>query len=324
MSEQHKNLQDIVRGFREPRIILTALELGIFQALLDRSATSQEVAVTCGIDPRASQILLAALASMGVLSCPDGRFVIADAYRDQLDPASADNVLDSLVHTANMWRSWSELAATARLGHPAHDQPRPSHFTRSFIGAMRVGAMERASQLAAELELERYGSALDLGGGPGSYAIAFALANPELRAVVYDLPDVTPIADEQIAETGLGERVTTHAGDYLRDPVPSGFDMIWISSIVHMHSPQQNAQLIAKAYASLNSGGRMIVREFLLDEDGLGPISATLFAVNMLAGTNSGRSYRASEISKWMQDAGLTNISVQRHKADGLVWGDKS
>lgn len=323
MTPEGPNLLQLTRGFREARIILSALELGVFESLLDSGKTAREFAASRDLDLRAAEILLDALASLGVLSKTDGCYSIAAACRPALDPESPECIVPGLMHTLGMWRRWSDLTEVVRRGHPLPDAARTSSDTEHFIGAMRVGAKNRAPALAAAVDLKGVRTLLDLGGGPGSFAIAFARQKPDLRATVFDLIGVTDIAAKHISAQGLTERVNTLAGNYLFDPIGGPYDLIWMSSIVHMHTPGQNSMLMRKAAEALNPGGRIIVRDFLLDEDGAGPASAAIFAVNMLVSTEGGRSYRASEISAWMKDAGLTRIKVQAFPDDGLITGTK-
>lgn len=323
MHTQKPDLLHLTRGFREARIVLTALELDVFDCLLSSSKTAQEFAAEKDLDARATEILLNALASLGVLTKKAERFRVAAACREALDPASPHCIVPSLRHTLNLWRRWSDLTGVVRRGHPIPDDGRTADDTEHFIGAMRVGARDRAPALASIVDLKGVRTLLDLGGGPGSYAIAFAKKEPGLRATVFDLMGVTDIAARHIAEDGLSDRISTLAGNYLYDPIGGPYDLIWVSSIIHMHTPDQNRLLIRKASEALKPRGRVIVRDFVLAEDGAGPASAAIFAVNMLVATEGGRSYRASEISEWMSEAGLVNIETQALAEDGLVTGVK-
>jgi SAM-dependent methyltransferase len=323
MTCESPDLIQLTRGFREARIVLSGLELGVFDSLLEGGKTAKDFAASRDLDPRAAEILLDALASLGVLSKAKDHYTIAPRHLPALDPDSPRCVVPSLMHTLNLWRRWADLTEVVRRGHPLPTEGRTVSETEHFIGAMRVGARQRASALAARLDLKGVKTLLDLGGGPGSYAIAFAKQKPDLKATVFDLMAVADIAARHVAEEDLSDRVGTLAGNYLSDPVGGPYDLVWMSSIVHMHTPEQNRMLIRKAAQALKRGGRIIVRDFLLDEDGAGPASAAIFAVNMLVATEGGRSYKASEIRGWMKDAGITRVEVQTLDDDGLVIGRK-
>ncbi len=323
MSKNVQNIMEMSRGFREARIILSAVELGVFEALAAGPKTAEELASERDLDVRAAAILLDALASLDVICKNNEAYSTATPYKDLLNPDHADSVLPALWHTVNMWRAWSPLTEVVRQGHPDGSLERDATTTEHFIAAMRVGARQRAPVLAEELDLSGVKTLLDLGGGPGSYAIAFAKREPNLKAVVFDMVGVTDIATRHIKEEELLDRITTLSGNYLFDPIGGPYDLIWTSSIVHMHTDQQNRLIVKKAADALNPGGRLIIRDFLLNEDGAGPASAAIFAVNMLVATEGGRSYKASEIKQWLEEAGLKDIKVHDLEGDGLVVGHK-
>jgi SAM-dependent methyltransferase len=153
---------------------------------------------------------------------------------------------------------------------------------------------------------------LDVGGGSAAYSIAFARASATLRAEILDLPTVLPIAQGHVREAGLADRVTTRAGDLRTDDFGSGYDLVLLSSICHMLGPEENRDLVSRAARALAPAGRVVVSDFLLDEDGTAPRQAVLFSINMLVGTPSGRSYRESEYGAWLRAAGLVDVARVR------------
>jgi hypothetical protein len=147
---------------------------------------------------------------------------------------------------------------------------------------------------------------LDLGGGPATYAITFAKANPGLRATVFDLPGPIEIARENVAKSGLNSRIDTLAGNFLQDDIGAGYDYIWISHILHSHNEEQCRLIIKKAVAALVSGGRLAIQDFYLNADGCTPPGAAMFGVHMLAVTPRGRAYTYGEVAEWLKEEGLT------------------
>jgi hypothetical protein len=158
-------------------------------------------------------------------------------------------------------------------------------------------------------------SFLDLGGGPATYAIAFARAHPQLRATVFDLPRPIAIAQEQIAQQGLGDRIQTLAGNFLEDDIGRDYDFIWVSQILHSHDEEQCRLIINKCIQALNTGGTLAIHDFYLNQDGVSPPGAAMFGVHMLAVTPRGRSYTFGEVAEWMQEAGL---SAPTHLQSGM------
>jgi cyclopropane fatty-acyl-phospholipid synthase-like methyltransferase len=149
---------------------------------------------------------------------------------------------------------------------------------------------------------------LDVGGGSGAYAIAFAAANPDLRAEIFDLETVVPIAQSHVAQAGLTGRVGTRVGDLRRDALGSGYDLILLSAICHMLGPEENQDLFGRALAALAPGGRLVIQDFILDAQKTAPGVGALFAVNMLVGTPHGASYSEAEYAGWLGRAGFDGV----------------
>jgi len=314
---------ELVSGFRSARVILSAVELGVFEMLENHPETAEDLAAKGGFDCRATEILLDALTSQGLLQKAAKSYSLSPAYRAQLSSNSPQSVLAMLWHSAHLWRTWSTLSTVVRQGVPQPDPDPHPDSTEHFIGAMRVAARSHAPEIASGMDLSGVRALLDLGGGPGTYAIEFARAWPALRAVVFDLPDVVKIAKRNIHTAGMDDRIETMAGSYLDDTIGGPYDLVWMSSIVHMHTAEENSALVRKVANALSPAGRLIIRDFLLNDEGTGPASAALFAVNMLVNTRGGRSYKGSQIREWMSDAGLTDVQVRTSDVDGLVIGAK-
>jgi ubiquinone/menaquinone biosynthesis C-methylase UbiE len=149
---------------------------------------------------------------------------------------------------------------------------------------------------------------LDLGGGSGDYAMAFVRAKEDLRATVFDRPEVIPLTQEYIKQERLADRIDTVAGDFHKDDLGAGYDLVFMSAITHIYSERQNKALFKKAFNALNLGGRLIIKDVIMDEDRTSPMSGALFALNMLVATDSGDTYTESEIGKWMEASGFCDI----------------
>jgi cyclopropane fatty-acyl-phospholipid synthase-like methyltransferase len=165
---------------------------------------------------------------------------------------------------------------------------------------------------------------LDVGGGSGAYAIAFARANSALRADILDLATVEPIAQRHIDEAGVADRVKVRAGDLRTDQLGVGYDLVFVSAICHMLSPEENLDLLARCHAALAPGGRVVVQDFILEPDKTAPRFAALFALNMLVGTRAGSSYSEPEYAGWLGAAGLEQIRHTRLPGiTGLMLGTR-
>ena len=141
--------------------------------------------------------------------------------------------------------------------------------------------------------------------------MAFVRAKAGLSAVVFDLPNVLPLTASYIERDGLSGQVSTVAGDYLRDDLGGGFDVVFLSAIIHSNSAGENAELIRKCARALRPGGCVVVQDFIMDEERVAPSHGAFFALNMLVGTEAGDTYTESEVSAWMIAAGLSGVSRQ-------------
>ncbi len=304
-----EDLDQRIRAFQQSRVLLTAIELDIFEAL-GAGSTAADVAAKAGTAPRSTEMLLNALAALGLLEKRGGVFRNTPEAAQHFTRRSPDDVRLAMMHTVHLWETWSTLTECVRTGTTAGRRPggRGDNWTTAFIAAMHANASRRAVAVVEAVDGAGVRRMLDIGGGSGAYSIAFAQANPALRGEILDVPEVVPIARGHIAEAGLADRVTAREGDLRTSEFGAGFDLALISAICHMLNPEENRQLVAKTYAALGPGGRIAISDFILDPDRAGPRQAALFALNMLVGTRSGNTYTEEEYAAWMREAGFGAI----------------
>ena len=163
--------------------------------------------------------------------------------------------------------------------------------------------------VAAQLPLKGAKTLLDLGGGPGTYAMAFLAKHPRLQATVCDRPAALDVAKEIAATHKAGERLSYLPLDLLKDDIPGRFDVIWYSNVLHIYSPEENLSVFRRARAALTERGRLIVQDaFLHDREGLYPEEASLFAVSMLLFTSTGNTYSVTDTAAWLKEAGFASV----------------
>ena len=301
-------LNDSIRAFQESRAVLTALELDVFTAV-GNGAGAPAIAGSMGTDARATEMLLNALAAMGLLVKQDGIFRNAPAAARFLSSASRESARPALLHIAHLWPRWSTLTDCVRAGHAmARSEDAAADWTEAFIAAMHRNAAERAPQVVRAVGAAGVRRMLDVGGGSGAYSISFAQANPALKSEILDLADVMPIAQGHIDEAGVADRVSIRVGDLRSDRLGQGYDLVFVSAICHMLSPQENCDLLRRCCAVLESGGRIAIQDFILEPDKTAPRWGALFALNMLVGTPGGSSYSEPEYTEWLSGAGFRDI----------------
>jgi precorrin-6B methylase 2 len=281
------------------------------QAAVPRRAPRNLAAARAGVDRRAAEYLLNALVALKTLKKKGGVYCNTPAAARFLAGDAPESARAALMHTVHLWESWSTLTECVRagtaVGRPERGKRRLD-WTPPFIAAMHRNALLRAPAVMKALDLSGVERVLDVGGGSGAYSIAFARASAGLSAVVFDLPGVVPLAERNIALAGMTGRVTTRAGDMHADDLGAGFDLVFISAICHMNSPDQNKALFRKAFAALVPGGRTVVQDFVVDPDGTAPRHAVLFGINMLVNTEAGGVYTERDYRGWLREAGFTAL----------------
>ncbi len=304
------DVDQAIRGFRESRAILTALELDVFTGV-GNGATAAQLAQKLGTDTRATEMLLNALASMELLKKGGEMFVNTATSSRYFREGSPDNMRMALMHTVHLWDTWSTLTECVRQGTSVARKTgvaRDELGTRAFIAAMHRNARERAPLAIRAVELDGVRRMIDLGGGSGAYSIAFAQSKPDLKVDLLDLPEVLPLTANYVREAGVADRVTLIPGDLRTDRFGGGHDLALLSAICHMFGVAENKDLLRRAYDALDEGGRLVIQEFILEPDKTAPRTATLFALNMLVGTERGSAYSSEEYADWLKAAGFSEV----------------
>lgn len=331
VSAESYQLLELLTRYQTPAILMAAHELGVFAALGEGPATVPELAGRLGVPERSLGILLRACAALGLLSCSAERFANGPLAAKTLVPGSAGYIGRLVDKEAFFYRSWGRLAECVR--HDSADlapfpvrvrsDPLTAHnflLALDDIAALFGGGFVEAFDLGACRRL------LDVGGGVGSYAVALARAYPALQVTIAELPEVVPWARDFVAAAGLSERIDVVALDFSTAEFPTGYDAILLANVLHDHPTVVNQGLLAKAHRALPAGGRVVVYDFLLEEDRIHPVDSALFAVMMLVENQGGNAYSGPEIVSWISGAGFGQVALRRLPPPspmGLAWGIK-
>ncbi len=312
---------EMSRAFQQSRILLTAFEMDIFTVLGDEDKSSQEIADALSADHRGMDRLLNALCALKVLKKSNGKFRNSPEAAQYLVKGKP-GYRAGLMHTVHLWNSWNTLTDAVRNGGLVRQRPveeRGEEWFVGFIAAMHGRAATEAPALVSGLDLSGVSRVLDVGGGSGAFSMAFVRAGDSIRATVFDLPNVVSLTRGYVEKDGLGDRIDTVAGDYNQDELPQGYDLVFLSAIIHSNSPKQNHELFAKISRALNPGGKIVVSDLIMNEDRTDPSRGALFALNMLVNTPGGDTYTESEVKSWMKAAGMSFVE----RKDGVMIGKK-
>jgi 2-polyprenyl-3-methyl-5-hydroxy-6-metoxy-1,4-benzoquinol methylase len=318
-SAMNREIMEFTRlwgGFRASRVILTANNLRVFENI-GKGRTADDLASALKTDPRATEILLDAVASLGLLRKSGRTYRLTPLAKRFLLASSPWYQGDMLRHADTLWKNWSGLDAVVRTGMPNRTGTRDHGV---FIKAMHNNAMMRASDVIKALDLRGVKKALDLGGGPGTYGIE--LTKKGITVTLFDLPDTLEVAKDRIRRSGA-TGITFRCGDFHIDDIGSGYDLALLSQVLHSHRPIENLALLNKVFNALSLGGKIAIHEFKLNEDHASPVPGALFSVNMLVNTTAGRSYTPREMKGWMKKAGFRKIMLKDLGDTVVVTGRK-
>lgn len=298
---------EMAAGYQKSRIILTAFELEIFTAIGDGALLSSEIAERINAKTGSTERLLNALCALGFIDKKEGRYSNTATSSRYLVKGSAQ-YLSRIGHMINLYRSWGTLTGAVKAGVSVNEREQDPVSLSHFIEAMHYRAKKTADELVSHIDLANVKTVLDVGGGSGIYSMAFVKAKPGLRAVVFDLPAVTVLTGKYIADNGFSDRISTMDGDYNRDNFGVGYDLVFMSAIVHINSYEENVALVKRARESLAKGGRIVIQDHIMAEDRTSPARGAIFSLNMLVNTSGGDTYTEREMREWLEKAGCTSI----------------
>ena len=307
---------ECIEAFRRSKVMFTAVRMGIFDRLQKSPAAAAELAAELHVNPDALARLLDACAAIGLLDKTDA------VYRNQ--PVAEYYLCSNSPHTLRgyilysdeaLYPMWAHLEDAVREGTPRWKQTfgidgaifsgffRTEAAMREFLRAMHGFGMQTSPAVVAAFDLGRFHTIVDLGGATGHLAIAACERYPEMRGIVFDLPQVVTLTEPH-------DRIEFRAGDFFHDELPKG-DLYALGRIVHDWSEEKIHRLLARIFASLPAGGGVLIAEQLLEEDGVGPMWANMQSLNMLVVTE-GRERSLGEYTQLLAAAGFKQIQGRR------------
>ena len=296
-------------------LVASAHEAGVFAALADAPATSDDLADRLGFDRRATRITLLALAEAGLLDRSGDTFTPSQRCRAELaEPGGPEYMGGGLALWLDSVRAWSRLGEVLLRGGPleARSLVRSPQSVAHFMSAMAAAPQTRIDRIVEQC-LDRHPEAtsvLDVGGGPGHITRAFVTRG--MHGTLFDTPEVLDHVESAYGLDHL-ERLTLAPGDFTTDPLPPGpFDLVLLSNVLHIYGPDANQALLSKVARVLPEGGVIAVAEFLRGRSG----KAARFGVQMLIKSDEGDAYSEAQISGWLAEAGFEDVHVNDLDAD--------
>jgi len=325
------SLASLASGHVEARIVQVAVSLGVFDALVQKGQNALSLSSSLGTEPRATEMFLNALASLGLLNKEGNLFSLNEISSTCLVRGSPKYLGDMILFDLSLWSCWGDLEKAIRSGNavrPADMYQGDPPETYQFIYAMDslVKARGDAEVLAETLDLSNVNNILDIGPGPATYTIHLCRKNPGLRATLFDLPGTLKVTEGFVKDSGLGDRIRLETGDYRFDPIPGSYQMVFLSNIIHAESAEENNRLMRKVYQCLENKGRALIKDHILDDSLTKPPVGAIFSLLMLLTTDQGRCYSFNEVKAWLQEAGfkaVKEILLPLPLTSSLVVGEK-
>lgn len=309
-------LLDTAHAYFGSQVLFTANELGVFGELANGPRTADQLAQTLGANKDALERLLNACVAIKLLSTSNGLYANATLAEEVLVDGRPGYLGNWLRLMSRWMKTWTGLTETVRTGLPAADAQLhlggdPDH-TRDFILGMHDYARLRGSEIVRYLDFAGGLELIDVGGGPGSYAVLFTTEWPDLHVTVFDLPAVVPIAERHAEEAGVADRVSLKPGNYYEDEFGSDYDVVFLSDTLHQESPEVCEMILQKAYRSLRPGGRIVVQGMFLNKDRVSPRWPVMHSLIMILVYGAGRAYTVEETVGLMEQAGFVECAHQR------------
>jgi hypothetical protein len=312
-------------GFWHSKVLLTAVEFGVFTKLAGRRLTGAELGGELQFHPRVIADFFDALVAMKFLgregdgpqakyfNTPEGSL-----FLDEASPRYIGGVLIML--NARLFRFWNDLPEALRTGRPQNeikhgqkglfeelysDLPRLEQFMGAMTGLSRVNF----EVFADKFDFSKFQTLCDVGGATGLLSIEVAKRHSHLKCISFDLPVVEPIAKRHIAAAGLESRVGTASGDFFKDPLPKA-DLITMGMILHDWNLEKKMHLIRSAYDALPPGGALVAIEALIDDARRENVLGLLMSLNMLIEFGDAFDYSGADFRQWCGEVGFKRFEV--------------
>lgn len=312
-------------SFWGSKVLLTAVEFGVFTKLAHRQLTGAELGAELKLHPRAIADFFDALVAMKFLDRegdgPDAKYSNAPEgalFLDEKSPRYIGGILIML--NARLFKFWNDLPEALRDGKAQNetkhgqkgifeelysDLPKLEQFMGAMTGLSRINF----EAFAEKFDFSKYKTLCDVGGATGLLSIEAAKKNPHLKCISFDLPPVEPIARKYIAAAGLENRVGTAAGDFFKDALPKA-DVITMGMILHDWNLEKKMHLIRAAYKTLPPGGALVVIEALIDDARRENVQGLLMSLNMLIEFGDAFDYSGADFKKWCSEVGFKRFEV--------------
>ena len=321
--ESAEDLSAIAFSFMASKALFAGLHVDLFSELAEGPKSAEELARAVDVPLNRIVMLTTALASIGILTrVDDGKIHNSPAAQNFLSKQSKYDFGDYLRYQIDqqMYPFLLQLNAVmkgnlsdeaiASYKHWMADEEQASVYSES----QHAGSLGPGRTLARKVDLSAARSLLDVGGGTGAMTISLCKAYEQLQATIIDFPNVAEIGWRFISDAGLVDRVRYIPGNAVAVQWPGNQDAILMSYLMSGVPGESVDSLLRNAFASLAPGGKLIVHDFMVEEDRRGPALAALWQLQHMAFTPDAQSLSVG----WLTKAG-TGIGFEVESVDELI-----
>jgi precorrin-6B methylase 2 len=309
-------------AFWASKTLLSAVELGVFTELAHGPKGLESLRDRLGLHPRAARDFFDTLTALGFLKKDSDVYVNTqetDLFLDKNKPSYVGGILEMANH--RLYPFWGHLTEALRTGLPQSEikdggtgffeslYADPAHlpqFLRSMTGLSHGANLV----IADKFPWRDYKTFVDVGTAQGDLAVQIAKANPHLRGMGYDLPEVAPTFEEYTKATATNTQLSFVPGNFLEGDLPKA-DVILMGHILHDWDLATKRALIEKAYKALPEGGALVIYEAIIDDARTQNAFGLMMSLNMLIETPGGFDYTGADCCAWLRDAGFKATRVE-------------
>lgn len=321
-------------GFRASKVLLSAIELGVFTLLSERSLDAAALMRQTGLHERGVRDFFDSLVALGFLrrsenglysNTPEAQF-----YLDRGKPTYIGALFEQ--YSKIGYGLWSSLTQALQTGLPQLGVATESHFAntyadparlRTFVKSMTALSLRVAKLITVQFPWRDYQTFIDIGTAEGCLPVEVAIAHPHLHGGGFDLPQLRGSFEAYIRERGLSDRLHFHSGNFFETALPAA-DVVVLGNVLHLWDLDTKRVLLSKAYDAVNEGGALIIYETLIPEDRRSSAVGMLASLNMLLWTTGGFDFSGNDCADWMRGAGFRKIRIESLAAEqSMIIGEK-
>lgn len=309
---------ETINAFQKVGALKAAIDLELFTAIGGTPSTAAEIAARCDCPERGIRILCDYLTVTGFLTKSDSRYALtldSATFLDRSSPAYVGNAAKFFL-APGITSAFGELAATIRagrlhtseLGTTAPDHPVWVEFAEAMAPIM-VPAARGVAEIVS-LDPSRETRILDISASHGTYGITLAQKHPRSHLIALDWESVLAVAEENAAKGGLAGRFSKIVGDAFTIDLGADYDVVLVPNFLHHFNVADCTRFLRRVNAALRPGGRVVIVEFVPNEDRVSPPASATFSLVMLGTTPEGDAYTFAEYRAMLAEAGFRDATL--------------